>query len=95
MLLMEGNAQGTIDARENEMIQNIFDFDDMDAEQICTHRIDVDALYLEDDMAEWEVRKSRVVFTDIYDGEIQDAVMDNSERYPVKAGKLDKKLVGK
>lgn len=42
---------------------------------------------------EWQVRKSRVVFTDIYDGEIQDAVMDNSERYPVKAGKLDKKLV--
>lgn len=29
MLLMEGNAQGTIDARENEMIQNIFDFDDI------------------------------------------------------------------
>lgn len=55
MLLMEGNAQGTIDARENEMIQNIFDFDDMDAEQICTHRIDVDALYLEDDMAEWRI----------------------------------------
>lgn len=54
MLLMEGNAQGTIDAQENEMIQNIFDFDDMDAEQICTHRIDVDALYLEDDMQEWE-----------------------------------------
>ena len=38
MMLMEGNAQGVIDTQENEFIQNIFDFHDITAEQVCTHR---------------------------------------------------------
>lgn len=54
MLLMEGNAQGNIDSEESEMIRNVFEFDDISVEQICTHRVDMDCLYLDDDMKEWE-----------------------------------------
>lgn len=61
MLLMEGNAQGNIDAEESEMIRNVFEFDDISVEQICTHRVDMDCLYLEDDMKDWEetIHKTR------------------------------------
>jgi putative hemolysin len=54
MLLMEGSEDGTIDAHENEIIQNVFEFDDISVEQICTHRIDVIALYITDDIEKWE-----------------------------------------
>lgn len=54
MLLMEGNQQGVIDPDENEIIQNVFEFDDITVEQICTHRIDVLALSTEDSLTEWE-----------------------------------------
>ena len=54
MLLMEGNAQGNIDSEESEMIRNVFEFDDISVEQICTHRVDMDCLYLDEDMKEWE-----------------------------------------
>lgn len=54
MLVMAGNEQGTIDADENEMIQNVFEFDDIAVSQICTHRIDVVSLAMEDDVQNWE-----------------------------------------
>lgn len=54
MLVMAGNEQGTIDADENEIIQNVFEFDDIAVSQICTHRIDVVSLSLDDDVAHWE-----------------------------------------
>lgn len=54
MMLAEGSKQGTIDEEETEMIKNIFAFDDTSVAQICTHRVDVIALYMEDDIEEWE-----------------------------------------
>ena len=36
----------------------------------------------------WKVRKSQIVFSDHYDGEIYDACLDDSEVFPVKEGKL-------
>lgn len=54
LLLTAGNEQGSIGEQENELIQNVFEFDDITVEQICTHRIDVSVLYEEDSMEEWE-----------------------------------------
>lgn len=54
MMLAEGNQQGIIDEHENEIIQNLFEFDDISVEQICTHRLDVAALNEEDTVEEWE-----------------------------------------
>lgn len=61
MMLMEGNAQGVIDTQENEFIKNIFDFHDLTAEQICTHRTDVIVLDTTDSPDEWKaiIRQNR------------------------------------
>ncbi len=53
MLLAQGSEQGTIKAYENEIIQNVFDFNDTTLEQICTHRRDVDFLDVADSVEEW------------------------------------------
>ena len=53
MLLSQGSEQGTIKDYENEIIQNVFEFNDMAIEQICTHRIDVDLLDANDSIEEW------------------------------------------
>ncbi len=54
MLLGEGMQQGVIDTDENEFILNVFEFDDITAEEICTHRVDVVSLSTDDTMEEWE-----------------------------------------
>lgn len=53
MLVEEGSEKGTIDVDENEMIQNIFEFDDTLLEEICTHRREVICLYLEEEITDW------------------------------------------
>ncbi len=53
MMVEAGSEKGTIDSTENEMIQNIFEFDDTPLEEICTHRRDVISLYLEDEIEDW------------------------------------------
>ena len=53
MLLSQGSEQGTIKAYENEIIQNVFDFNDTTIEQICTHRRDVDFLDVADTVDDW------------------------------------------
>ncbi len=54
MMLASGSEQGTIDSMENEMIRNIFEFDDISVGEACTHRRDVLFLYQDDGIDEWE-----------------------------------------
>ena len=53
MLLSQGREQGTIKEYENEIIQNVFEFNDTTVEQICTHRVDVDLLDADDTIEVW------------------------------------------
>ena len=53
MMVDVGSEKGTIDRTEKEFIQNVFEFDDLTAEEIATHRTDVDILWMKDDMDEW------------------------------------------
>ncbi len=53
MMVDVGSEQGAIDQDEKEFIQNVFAFDDLTAEDIATHRTDVDFLRLEDPMDAW------------------------------------------
>lgn len=68
MMLSEGSQQGTIAKDETEIIQNVFDFDDTSAEQICTHRIDVLSLNYEDSLNTWEelIFNSRHTYYPVY-----------------------------
>ena len=54
MMVDVGSEKGTIDHEEREFIQNVFEFDDLTAEELVTHRTDVDMLDLEETMEEWK-----------------------------------------
>ena len=49
-----GSEKGSIDHQEKEFIQNVFEFNDISAGDIATHRTDVNVLWLEDTEEEWE-----------------------------------------
>ncbi len=54
MMVDVGSEKGTIDHQEKEFIQNVFEFDDLTAQEIATHRTEVEILNTEDSMEEWE-----------------------------------------
>ena len=54
MMSDAGAEKGTIDEDENRIIKNVFAFDDLTAEQVCTHRTDVSMLWSNDDVSVWE-----------------------------------------
>ena len=54
MMVDAGSEKGTIDNEEKDMIQNVFEFDDLTIDEICVHRTDVDLLWVEDSIEEWE-----------------------------------------
>lgn len=76
MLLTTGNKQGSIDTEEKEMIQNVFELDDLSVEQLATHRIHVVSLDISDNLDIWEdcIYNSRHTYYPIYDGEIDNIV---------------------
>lgn len=53
MMVDAGSEQGNIDAQEKEFIQNVFEFDDLTAENIATHRTEVVILWMEDSIEQW------------------------------------------
>ncbi len=54
IMLDTSSEAGAIDTMENEMIQNIFEFDDILVSEVCTHRRDVKMLYRDDSIEEWK-----------------------------------------
>lgn len=53
MILDAGNQNGSILEEEKDMIQNIFEFDDIAAREIMTHRTEVSLLWLEETDEQW------------------------------------------
>lgn len=76
MLLSAGHEQGTIDAEETNIIQNVFNFDDISVEQICTHRVDVIGVYMEDSIEEWNriIYENRHTFYPVLGESVDDVV---------------------
>ncbi len=54
LMVDEGESKGVIAETEKEMIQNVFEFDDLTVDEFATHRTDICLLWMEDDLAEWE-----------------------------------------
>lgn len=54
MMADAGSKKGVIDEEENEMIQNVFEFDNVSVVEFCTHRTDVALLWADDSPEEWE-----------------------------------------
>ena len=74
MMVDEGTEKGTIDEEEKEIIQNVFEFDSLSAEEVATHRTDISFLWIDDDIEEWEKTISETSFT----------------RYPICSENVDK-----
>lgn len=53
MMVDVGSEKGTIDHDEKEFIQNVFEFDDLTADEIATHRVEVALLWLDESMEDW------------------------------------------
>ncbi len=54
MMADAGTEKGIIDEEENELIQNVFEFDDLTVGQAMTHRTELVSLWAEDSMEEWK-----------------------------------------
>jgi len=54
MILDAGKQKGTIEPEEQNMIQNIFEFDDITAGEIMTHRTEVSLLWVDETDEQWE-----------------------------------------
>ena len=49
-----GSKKGVIDLEENEIIQNLFEFDDMAVDEFATHRTDITLLWTDETLQQWE-----------------------------------------
>ncbi len=76
MMVDAGSEKGTIDHHEKELIQNIFEFNDICAGDITTHRTDVVMLHLKDDDAAWAqaIHDSKHTLYPICDESVDDIV---------------------
>ncbi len=54
MMVDAGSEQGVIDTQEQEIIHNLFEFDDLTAGDFATHRTEMVTLWMEDDLSVWE-----------------------------------------
>ncbi len=76
MMVSVGSEKGVIDQDENEMIQNVLDFNDVYVEEICTHRKDVVSLDMDESLEEWReiIRNSRHNYMPVYGEDTDDIV---------------------
>ena len=76
MMLEVGAEKGTIDKEETEWIRNVFAFDDTSVDEVCTHRVDVTALGLEESDEEWKetILQSRFTYYPVYREDQDDIV---------------------
>ena len=75
-MVEEGEESGTIEANEKEMIENIFEFNNMTAEDVMVHRIDMVSLSLDDDDATilTTIRESGLSRFPVYESDVDDIV---------------------
>ncbi len=76
MMVDAGSEKGTIDIHEKQFIQNIFEFNDICAGDIATHRTEVVLLQLKDSDEEWAqtVHDSKHTLYPICDESVDDVV---------------------
>jgi len=76
MMVDAGSEKGAINLSEKEMIHNIFEFDNKDAEDVMTHRTEVSFLWLEESDDQWDktITESRYSVFPICDESIDNIV---------------------
>ncbi len=76
MMVDAGSEKGTIDHQEKEFIQNVFEFNDIMAGEIATHRTDVTALMADDTLEEGDeiIHESRHTRYPVCDGSTDNVI---------------------
>lgn len=76
MMVDVGSENGSIDAEEKQIIQNVFEFDDLTAGEISTHRTEAVLLWLDDDTEQWHeaICESRYTFYPICSESVDNVV---------------------
>ena len=75
-LVDEAHEDGSIDEYNKELIENIFDFDDLSAGEIATHRTEITMLAKDDSLEEWDqtILNSRFSRYPVYGEDVDDIV---------------------
>lgn len=73
-LVDEAHEDGSIDEYSKELIENIFEFDDITAGEIATHRLNITMLCIEDSAEEWDdiINNSRFSRYPVYGESVDD-----------------------
>lgn len=76
MMVDAGSEKGAIDCEEKELIQNVFEFNDISVEEICTHRTDVSMLWMDESIDEWEeiIHESRHSYFPVCGEDVDDVI---------------------
>ena len=76
MMVDAGSEKGAIDCEEKELIQNVFEFNDISVEEICTHRTDVAMLWMDESIDEWEeiIHESRHSYFPVCGEDVDDII---------------------
>ena len=88
MLVDIGSQKGIIDKTEQKMIVNVFEFDDKDAGEFSTHRKEILAINIDDDVDKWTeiISKSTHSMYPVYKNSIDNvvAVLDSNKFFRIK-----------
>ncbi len=91
MLVDAGSETGTIDSEEQELIKNVFEFDDLTANDIATHRTGITILWTHENDAEWDatITKSRHTYFPICEGTVDKVigVLNSKDYFRIKTTK--------
>lgn len=100
MMVDVGSENGSIDQDEKEIIQNVFEFDDLTAGEISTHRTEAVLLWLDDDTEQWDesICESRYTFYPICSESVDNVVgvLNTKDYFRIKEktrGEIMKKAV--
>ena len=94
-LIDEAHEDGSIDEYNKELIENIFDFDDLTAGEVATHRTDLIMLSSEDSMEEWDeiIGNSRFSRYPVYGERVDDILGILDARAYLRLEKKDRETV--
>lgn len=83
LMVGAGSEIGTIDENEKELIENVFEFDDLSADELATKRTELTVLRLQDSVEEWDriICEDRFTRYPICDGDIDHVVAVLNTKY--------------
>lgn len=88
MMVDAGSEKGVIDCEEKELIQNVFEFNDISVDEVCTHRTDVTLLWMDESIEKWDetIHKTRYSYYPVCGEDVDDiiGILDAKDYFRLK-----------